>query len=100
MIVEMANVNADDGTQNYQQVKLILRLGVFNICKAEYTIHGIKDSDIMLGKTWMLDINHQYQIEHGSNDIWTADNLCATREASQVHYLPCLHPLDVNKGIM
>jgi len=82
MIVEMANVNADDGTQNCQQVKLILRLGVFNVCKAEYTIHGIKGFDIMLGKTWMLDINHQYQIEHDSNDISTADKLCETREES------------------
>jgi hypothetical protein len=32
--------------------------------------------------------------------MWIADNLWEEREDGQVHYLPGLHPLDVDEGIV
>jgi len=70
------------------------------VYEAEFTIYDVKGFDIVLGKRWMRDIKRQYQIDHDSNEMGIADNLWEEREDGQVHYLPGLHPLDVNKGIV
>jgi len=48
----------------------------------------------------MRDINQRYQIDHDSNEMWIANNLWEEREDGRVHYLPGLHPLDVDEGIV
>jgi hypothetical protein len=57
MIVETANIKAEDGLEKHERVKLKLRLGASYVYKAEFTIYDIKGFDIMLGKRWMRDIN-------------------------------------------
>jgi len=34
------------------------------------------------------------------NEMWKADNLWEEREDGQVHYLPGVRPLDIDKGIV
>ena len=56
MIVETANVNAEDGLEKRQRVKLKLRLGVSYDYEAQFMVH-VKGFDIVLGKRWMCDKN-------------------------------------------
>jgi len=100
MIVETANIKAEDGIEKRQRVKLKLRLVVAYVYEAEFMIYDVKGFDIVLGKRWMRDINRQYQIDHDSNQRWIADNLWEEREDGRVHYLPGLRPLDVDEGIV
>jgi len=80
MIVETANIKAEDGIEKRRRVQLKLRLSVSYVYEAEFTIYDVKGFDIVLGKRWMCDINRQYQIDHDSNDMWIADNLWEERE--------------------
>jgi len=48
----------------------------------------------------MGDIKGWYQIEDDSNEMWIANHLWEETEKGQVHYLPGLHPLDANPGIL
>jgi len=57
MIVETANIKAEDGIEKHQRVKLKLRLGASDVYEAEFTIHDVKGFDNALGKRWMRDIN-------------------------------------------
>jgi hypothetical protein len=57
MIVQMANIKAEDGIEKRERVKLKQRLGASYIYDAEFTIYDIKGFDIVLGKRWMHDIN-------------------------------------------
>ena len=100
MIVETANIKAEDGIEKRQRVKLKLRLGASYVYEAEFTIYDVKGFDIVLGKRWMRDINRRYQMDHDSNEMWIADNLWEEREDGRVHYLPGLRPLDVDEGIV
>jgi len=75
IIVETANINAEDGIQKHQRVKLKLRLSVSYVYEAEYMIHHIKGFDIVLQKRWMCDVNRRYQIDHDRNEMWIADTL-------------------------
>jgi len=100
MIVEPANLKAEDGIEKRQRVKLKLRLGASYVYEAEFTIYDVKCLDIVLGKRWIYDINQQYQIDHDSNDMWIADQLWEEREDGRVNYLPGLRPLDVDEGIV
>jgi len=100
MIVETANIKAEDGIENPQRVKLKLRLGASYVYEAEFTIYDHKGLDIVLGERWMRDINRRYQIDHDSNDMWIADNLWEEREDGRVYYPPGLRPLDLDEGIM
>jgi hypothetical protein len=68
MIVETANIKAEDGIEKRQRVKLKLRLGGSYVYEAEFTIYNLKHFDIVLGKRWMRDINRRYQIDHDSNE--------------------------------
>jgi len=98
IIVETANIKAEDGIEKRQGVKLKLRLSASHVYEAEFTIYDVKGFDIVLGKRWMCDINRRYQIDHDSNEMWIADNLCEEREDGRVHYLPGLCPLDVDEA--
>jgi hypothetical protein len=69
MIVETANIKAEDGIKKGQRVKLKLRLGASYVYDAELTIYDVKAFDIVLGKRWMCDINRRYQIDHDSNEM-------------------------------
>jgi len=100
MIVETANIKAEDDIEKRQRVKLKLQLGASYVYEAEFTIYDVKGFDTLLGKRWMRDINRRYQIDHDSNEMWIADNLWEEREDGQVHYLPGLCPLDVDEGIV
>jgi hypothetical protein len=60
MIVETANIKAEDGIKKGQRVKLKLRLGASYVYDAEFTIYDVKGFDIVLGKRWMRDINQRY----------------------------------------
>jgi len=75
MIVEMANIKAEDGIKKCQRVKSKLRLGESYVYEAEFTIYNIKGFDSVLGKRWICDNNRRYRIDHDSNEIWIADNL-------------------------
>jgi hypothetical protein len=57
MIVETANIKAEDGIEKRQRVRLKLRLGASYVYEAEFTIYDVKGIDILLGKKWMHDIN-------------------------------------------
>jgi hypothetical protein len=57
IIVEMANIKAEDGFENRQRVKLKLPLGALYVYEAEFTIYNVKGCDIVLGQRWMCDIN-------------------------------------------
>jgi len=50
MIVETANIKAEDGIEKRQRVKWKLRLGASYVYDAEFTIYDIKSFDIVLGK--------------------------------------------------
>jgi len=100
MIVETANIKAEDGIEKRQRVKLQLRLGASYIYVAEFTIYNVKGFDIVRGKRWMRDINQRYQIDHDSNAMWIADNLWEERADGRVHYFPGLRPLDVDEEIV
>jgi len=100
MIVETANIKAEDGIKKHQRVKFKLLLGASYVHEAEFMIHDIKGFDIGLGKRWMRDINQRYQIDHDSNGIWIADNLWEDRGDGRVHCLPGLRPLDVDEEIV
>jgi len=100
MIVETAQIKAEDGIEKCQRVKLKQWLGAWYVYEAEFTIYDVKGCDIVLRKRWMGDINRRYQIDHDSNEMWIADNLWEEREDGRVHYLPGLCPLDVDEGIV
>jgi len=100
IMVETANIKAEDGIEKRQRVKLKLQLGASYIYVAKFTIYDVKGFDIVLGKRWMRDINRLYHINHDSNEMWIADNLWEEREDGRVHNLPGLCPLDVNEGIV
>jgi len=57
MIAETANINTEVGIENRQRVKLKLQLGASYVYEAEFTIYDITGFDIVLGKSWMHDIN-------------------------------------------
>jgi len=57
MIVDTANIKAEDGIEKSQRVKLKLRLGASYVYQAESTIYHIQGFDIVLGKRSMRDIN-------------------------------------------
>ena len=59
MIVEMANLKAEDGIEKRQRVKRKLQLGASYVYEAEFTIYDVKGFDIVLGKRWMRDINRR-----------------------------------------
>jgi len=100
MIVETANIKAEDGIEKRQRVKLKLPLGASYVSEADFTIHDVKGFAIVVGKRWMRDINRQYQIDHDSNEMWIAHNLWEEREDGRVHCLPGLRPLDVDEEIV
>jgi len=50
MIVETANIKAEDGIEKRQRVKLKLRLSASYVYDAEFTIYDVKGMDIVLGK--------------------------------------------------
>jgi len=86
MIVEMANINAEDGIEKCQRVKFKLQLSVSYVYQAEFMMYDVKGFDTVLGKWWMRDINRRYQIDHDSNAMWIANNLWEKREYCRVHY--------------
>jgi len=100
MIVETANIKAENGTEERQRVKLKLRLGVSYVYEAKFTIYHVKGFDIVLGDRWMCDINRRYQIDHDSHEMWIANTLWEEREDGRVHYMPGLRPLDVKEGLV
>jgi len=57
MVVETANIKAEDGIEKRQRVQLKLRLGVSYVYEAEFTIYDVKGFDIVLGKGWIGDRN-------------------------------------------
>jgi hypothetical protein len=100
MIVETANIMAEDGIAKRQRVKFKLLLGASYVYEDEFTIYDVNGIDIVLGTRWMRNINLQYQIDHVSIEIWVADNLCEERENGKVYSLPGLRALDVDEGIV
>jgi signal transduction histidine kinase len=50
MIVETANIKAEDGIEKCQRVKLKLRLGASYVYEGEFTIYDVKGFNIVLGK--------------------------------------------------
>ena len=99
LIVEMANVNTEDGMEQCQWVKLKIRLGVSYVYEAEFAVSDINDFDISLGKRWIHDIKHQYYVDHDTNKIWIANILWEVRENRWVHNLPGKGPLDIDEEI-
>ena len=57
MIVETANIKAENGIEKRQRVILKLRLSASYVYEAEFMIYDVKGFDIVLGKRWMGDIN-------------------------------------------
>lgn len=55
---------------------------------AELTVYDIKTVDIILGKGWMCDIVHSYQINHDCNEMWIADK--SWRSERKREYTTCL----------
>lgn len=51
LIVKMANVNAEDGIEIHQWVKLKLWLGMSYDYEAEFTFNYVRGFDILLGKS-------------------------------------------------
>jgi len=97
-IVETANINAEDGIENQERVKLKLRLGASYVYEVDFIIDHLKGFDIVLRKRWMRDINWHYQIDHHCNEMSIADNIWEEREDGQVYFLPGLCPLDIDDG--
>jgi len=60
MILEMANVNGENGIQKWQRVKSKLWLSASYVYEAQFTVYNVKDFDIVLRKRWMCDINWRY----------------------------------------
>lgn len=50
MILEMANVNAEDRIGKCQRVKFNIRLSASFVYEAEFTVYGVKGFAIMPGK--------------------------------------------------
>ena len=100
MIVETANIMAEDGIEKHQRVQLKLPLSASYVYEAEFTIYDVKGFDIALGKRWMCDINRRYQFNHDSTEMWIANNHWEEMEDGRLHYLPGLRPLDVDKGMV
>ena len=100
MNVETSNIEAVDGIQECQRVKLKLRLSGSYVYEAQFTIYDVKSFDIVLGKRWIRNIHRQYQFDHYSNEMSIADNFWEEREYGRVHLLPGLCPLDVDEGIV
>lgn len=48
----------------------------------------------------MSDINCRYQIDNDSNRMLLANDIQEEREKCRVHYLPGVHPLEVDKGMV
>jgi len=59
IIVETANIKAEDGIEKYQTVKLKLRLGASYVYEAEFMIDDIKGFDIVPGTKWLCNINRR-----------------------------------------
>jgi hypothetical protein len=63
MIVETANVNAEDGIEKHQWVKLKLQLGSTYVYEAEFMVYDVKGFDIY------LFIYSSYSMQQGFNIV-------------------------------
>jgi len=99
IIVETANVNAEEAIEMHQSVKLKLWLGASYLYEAKLMVYDIKGLMIMVDTWWMGFVMCKYQIVYHSNEMWIADNLCASKNEIWNQYVRSLHSFDVDEQI-